>query len=226
MSKIVKIDLSSGAVCTVLIDGKPHVVIRPAIEELGLSYPRQYRKLKGRSWAVVAQAATTGADGKTYQMDVVPLRTFLMLLATVNENRVAEHARPTLVAFQNETADAIEAYWARGLAQDPEAGLLSWEHVAALARAEYGMNMTVGDLRGLLRSAGILTLTGRPHVRWERMFRPSPAATRWDVYPAAVAWLIHVAHKEQAAIARGNGQAQLELPGVRASLRAIDGGVA
>ena len=48
MTEIVKLDLSSGAVCTVLIDGKPHIVLRPAIEELGLSYPRQYRKLKDR----------------------------------------------------------------------------------------------------------------------------------------------------------------------------------
>jgi hypothetical protein len=99
---------------TLLVDGSPHIVLKPAVEDLGLSYPAQYRKLQSRSWAVVAQTATTGADGKTYEMAAVPVRTFLMLLATVNENRVAEASRPTLIAFQNETADAIEAYWTKG----------------------------------------------------------------------------------------------------------------
>lgn len=112
--EVVKLDLSVGSIHTTLVDGQPHIVIRPAVEELGLSYPAQYRKLQSRSWATIAQQATVAEDGKVREMDVVPVRTFLMLLATVNENRVSEAARPILVAFQNETADAIEAYWTRG----------------------------------------------------------------------------------------------------------------
>ncbi|BBB01010.1 putative antirepressor [Actinacidiphila reveromycinica] len=116
-----KLDLSAGSVHTVLVDGLPHVVLRPAIEALGMDYSTQLAKLKTRSWASVGQSPMTGADGKTYQMAVVPVRTFLMLLATVNENRVKESARKTLVAFQNETADAIEAYWTQGGAINPRA---------------------------------------------------------------------------------------------------------
>lgn len=115
------INLSAGTVRTVLVDGKPHIVLRPAVESLGLSYAAQYRKLQSRSWAVVAQRATTGSDGKTYEMATVPTRTFLMLLATINENNVAEAKRPTLVAFQNETADALDAYWTEGGAINPRA---------------------------------------------------------------------------------------------------------
>ncbi|MFD9070596.1 phage antirepressor N-terminal domain-containing protein [Streptomyces lasiicapitis] len=116
-----KLDLSAGSIHTTLIDGQPHIVLKPAVEDLGLSYPAQSRKLKSRSWATVAQTATVAEDGKRREMDAVPVRTFLMLLATVNENRVAESARPTLVAFQNETADAIEAYWSQGGAINPRA---------------------------------------------------------------------------------------------------------
>jgi hypothetical protein len=112
--EVVKLDLSAGSVQTVLVDGAPHIVLKPAVEELGLSYSAQLRKLKSRSWAVVAQTDTTGSDGKTYEMAAVPVRTFLMLLATVNEHRVAEPHRKTLIAFQDETADAIEAYWTQG----------------------------------------------------------------------------------------------------------------
>lgn len=113
--EVVKLDLSHGSIHTVLVDGKPHIVIRPAIEDLGLSYPAQYRKLQTRSWASVAQKATQmPGDDQSRVVDVVPVRTFLMLLANVNENRVKVAVRPVLIAFQNETADAIEAYWTRG----------------------------------------------------------------------------------------------------------------
>ncbi|MGW5431842.1 phage antirepressor N-terminal domain-containing protein [Streptomyces sp. NPDC004059] len=113
-TKVIELDLSAGSVQTVLVDGQPHIVLKPAVEALGLDYSTQVRKLRARSWAVMGSAPTTGSDGKTYDMTVVPVRTFLMLLATVNENRVADDVRPVLVAFQNETADAIEAYWTRG----------------------------------------------------------------------------------------------------------------
>jgi hypothetical protein len=122
-AEVVKLDLSVGSVHTVMVHGKAHVVLKPAIEDLGLAYSPQLRKLKARSWGVVTETVTTGADGKKYSMAVTTVRSFLMLLATVNENRVTEAKRPTLVAFQNETADAIEAYWTGGGAINPRAKL-------------------------------------------------------------------------------------------------------
>lgn len=118
---VATITLSAGTLYTVLVDGQPHIVLKPAVEDLGLAYSAQLRKLKTRSWAVVAQTDTTGSDGKTYEMATVPVRTFLMLLANVNENRIKDDVRPTLIAFQNETADAVEAYWTRGAAINPRA---------------------------------------------------------------------------------------------------------
>jgi hypothetical protein len=120
-NQVVKLDLSAGSLHTVLVDGEPHIVLKPAVDDLGLDFSTQLAKLKTRSWAVVGQSPMAGADGKTYDMAVAPVRTFLMLLATINENRVKATARPTLIAFQNETADAIEAYWMRGGAINPAA---------------------------------------------------------------------------------------------------------
>ena len=119
--EVVKLDLSAGSVHTTLVDGQPHIILKPAIEDLGLAYSPQLRKLKTRSWGVVTETVTTGADGKSYVMTATTVRSFLMLLANVNENRVVEELRPTLVAFQNETADAIEAYWTKGGAINPAA---------------------------------------------------------------------------------------------------------
>ncbi|NEA67521.1 phage antirepressor N-terminal domain-containing protein [Streptomyces sp. SID12488] len=120
-AEIARISLSSGAVETVMVDGQPHVVFRPAVEAIGLAYSAQLRKLRDRSWASRVDIDTTGADGKTYRMVAVDVRTFLMWLATVNENKVAEAARPTLIAYQQETTAAVNAYWTQGGAINPAA---------------------------------------------------------------------------------------------------------
>jgi hypothetical protein len=49
------------------------------------------------------------------------IRTFLMLLATIDERRVAKDVKPKLIAYQAEVADAIEAYWTKGGAINPRA---------------------------------------------------------------------------------------------------------
>lgn len=120
--EVVKLDLSAGSVHTAILDGLPHVILRPAIESLGLDWKNQHEKLKTRSWAsVVQQTMQVPGDTQARIHTLAPVRTFLMLLATINENRVPETIRPTLVAFQNETADAIEAYWTQGGALNPRA---------------------------------------------------------------------------------------------------------
>src|SRR5882757_9364027 len=89
--------------------GQPRIVLRPAIEALGLDYWTQLNKLRGKSWASVGQNPTVAADGKTRDMVTVDVRTFLMLLATIDEKRVAKDVAPKLVAYQAEVADAIES---------------------------------------------------------------------------------------------------------------------
>ncbi len=120
-TEIARIELSAGSIETVMVDGEPHVVFRPAVEAIGLDYSTQLRKLRERSWANRRDIPTVAEDGKTRQMAAVDVRTFLMWLATVNENKVAESARPTLVAYQRETTAAVEAYWTRGGAVNPAA---------------------------------------------------------------------------------------------------------
>jgi hypothetical protein len=117
----VKLDLSAGSIDTVMVDGEPHVVFRPAVEAIGLDYSTQLRKIRERSWASRRDIPTTGADGKTYRMVAVDVRTFLMWLATVNESKVAAEVRPTLIAYQRETTTAVSDYWTQGGAINPSA---------------------------------------------------------------------------------------------------------
>jgi len=136
MSDLVRIPFRDTEVLAVDVAGKPHVVLRPAIEGLGLDYSAQYRKLQRKSWGTVALVPTVGADGKAREMAAVDVRTFLMLLATIDEQRVADAARPLLVAYQAEVADVIEAYWTQGGAINPRATEDQLDTLTRTARAQ------------------------------------------------------------------------------------------
>ncbi|MCY0962456.1 phage antirepressor N-terminal domain-containing protein [Streptomyces sp. H27-H5] len=164
--EVVQLDLSAGSIHTTLIDGQPHIVLKPAVESLGLDFSTQLAKLRGRSWATVGQSPMVAEDGKTRVMTVIPVRTFLMLLATVNENRVNEVARPTLVAFQNETADAVETYWTQSGARTPTTPALPQDYEEALVA-----------LIGQVREAKVLSA---------RVAELEPAAQSWNTLAEAV----------------------------------------
>lgn len=120
-SQVEAIPFHGQVIQSVEVDGKPYVVFRPLVESLGLGYGSQTQKLKGKSWATVTNIVTVGADGRSREMSCVDLRTLTMWLATIDENRVSEEARPLVVAYQSEVADAIESYWSRGGVINPRA---------------------------------------------------------------------------------------------------------
>lgn len=118
--EVASIPFHGGDVLAAQIDGKTHVVLRPAVEQLGLDYSSQLRKLKAKSWAcVVNLTMQLPGDSQSRDHAAVDVRTFLMLMATINEKQVAAHVRDVLVAYQNEIADVIEAYFTEGEAVNP-----------------------------------------------------------------------------------------------------------
>lgn len=147
MTNLIHIPFRDTEVLAVDVDGKPHVVLKPFIEALGLAYQPQHRKLSGKSWATVTTTVTVGADGKSREMTVVDVRTALMLLATIDENRVAEDKRPLLVAYQSEVADVIEAYWTKGGAINPRATEDQIDTLVLRARAQMEV---VAAARGII----------------------------------------------------------------------------
>ena len=217
-AEVVKLDLSAGSIHTTMVDGKPGVVLKPAIEDLGLDYRTQLRKLRSRSWATVGSAPTVAEDGRVRDMATVPVRTFLMLLASINENRIAADLRPILVSFQNETADAIEAYWTRGKAVNPRTAATepeypttaSWDQAAAIARIQYGLDVDTASLRELLSKGGILTKDMRPHRKWEHLFWP--LANRWEIHASVLPQLIRFAAKVRRELAAAEQDLQMSLP--------------
>lgn len=118
---VVSVPFHGEVILTVEVNGRPHVVLKPTLEAIGVDYWSQVVKLRSRSWAVTRQLPVTGADGKTYQMVTCDVQTFLMLLANIDENRVGADVKPKLVTYQREVAQAIEDYWTKGAAVNPRA---------------------------------------------------------------------------------------------------------
>lgn len=120
MTEIVQVPFHGAFLHTALgEDGEPVVILKPTIKAMGLDWAAQHTKLQRRSWGVVGQTPTTGADGKTYEMVSCGLDTWSMLLANIDENKVKEAVRPLVIKYQKESAQRLRDYWTTGMAINP-----------------------------------------------------------------------------------------------------------
>ena len=110
MSEIIRVPFHGEDVLAVDVNGRPHIVLKPALESIGLDYWAQVRKLRRRSWAC-AKVRVSGADGKQYMMVAVPMDVFERLLVTVDPSRV----------LLSKTRSEVAAHC--GLSDDTQLGL-------------------------------------------------------------------------------------------------------
>lgn len=163
MTDIARISFHGAEVLSTLVDGQPYVALRPVVEHLGMDYSSQLRKLRNKSWATMGLCPMVGADGKTHQMVTVDTRTFLMLLATIDEHRVADAVRPILVAYQSEIADVLEAYWRHGGAINAAA---TDEQLLTLEEESRRMRLRTEEAEGQLRVLGTGVSVGLLDTNW------------------------------------------------------------
>lgn len=126
MSDIVRIPFHGEEILTVDVDGQPHIVLKPVIEGLGLDYWSQVEKLRKRSWAATSNRQVQVSDqAQRREMLTCDVRTFLMLLATVDETRVSkdEAARDTTHSYLDDVD--VQALWDEALAPPDEDGAVS-----------------------------------------------------------------------------------------------------
>lgn len=96
-------------------DGVVRVALKPVCENLNLDYSAQYRRLQRQGWATIAIMATVGTDGRNRDMVTIDRRTFTMWLATIDTARIKNpQAKQLILTYQNEAADALDAYFNEG----------------------------------------------------------------------------------------------------------------
>lgn len=205
--ELIHVPFRDGEVLAVEINGKPWIVLRPAFAAIGLDAARQIDNVQSREWATTAVTAVVADDGKTRDMIVSDLRTFLMALATIPVSRVAERIRPALIAYQAEVADAIEAYWTRGAAINPRSPrsapqMLTLDEATAVLRQDHDLELSVVDLTRTLRMAGVLKQQGGPMADYRSWFWFT--GSTWNVLVDCIALIAK-------AVRRAEGRAERQV---------------
>lgn len=114
--QIIPVRFHGDTVVMVEHNNQPLVAMKPVVENMGLNWQTQYRKLNEKFGSVVVIMTTTAGDGKKYEMVCLPLRKLAAWLYSINPNKVADHLRDKVTRYQDECDDALWDYWTKGVA--------------------------------------------------------------------------------------------------------------
>lgn len=94
-------------------ENEPFVSMKPIVENIGLSWQVQHRKLSERFVSVITEMVTTGGDGKQYSMTCLPLRKLPAWLYSISPNKVSPELRSKIIRYQEECDDALWEHWSK-----------------------------------------------------------------------------------------------------------------
>lgn len=96
-----------------IVNDLPHVALKPICENLGIDWEAQRKRIKRspilNSVAVMMEA--TGADGKLYQMLMLPLDYLNGWLFGVDASRVKPEIKPRLLDYQRECFKVLASHF-------------------------------------------------------------------------------------------------------------------
>lgn len=117
IAQIETVSFPGGALQIILEQaGPPWMLLRPACNELRLSFLRQRKQLERAPWAVTCVMKAQGARGKQHYWYCLRGDRLSMWLATISSECVRPELRERLTLWQCEATDAL-ARWAVGHAQ-------------------------------------------------------------------------------------------------------------
>lgn len=118
-AEIIAVPFLDGHIPAVMVDGEPHVVLKPIVDLLGINWASQYAKLSAAQWACIVLVATQlPGEAQARQAVAVTLETFAIWLAGIQEGRVAEEARQTVIAYKREAGRALRDHFFGAPAQE------------------------------------------------------------------------------------------------------------
>ena len=94
-------------------NGEPYAPVRPIVENMGLDWKTQFRKLcAGRDrFRVVKITTQLPGDDQGRKMLCIPARKLAGFLATISHNKVRNGLRAKVLAYQRECDDVLWDYW-------------------------------------------------------------------------------------------------------------------
>lgn len=97
-------------------NGEPFTPMKPIVENMGLDWRTQQRKLdanRGRWGMVMMTIPSTSGDQQTLCM---PVRKLPAFMASINPKKVREELRERIRLYQDECDNALWDYWTKGQA--------------------------------------------------------------------------------------------------------------
>ena len=112
-SALVPVQFNGATLVTTLIDGVPYVALRPICESIGVDWKAQHSRIKRHPVlnSVVVITTTTGADGKQYEMVMLPLNKLNGWLFGVTVSRIKPELRGCLTVYQAECFEVLARHF-------------------------------------------------------------------------------------------------------------------
>lgn len=110
MNALITIPFHNQTIVAIEHDGMPYVAMRPIVENLGLSWVAQYRKITEKFSKGVAIIATPSAGGLQENI-CLPLSILPGFLYSINASKVKPELRDTIIAYQEECTDVLFNHW-------------------------------------------------------------------------------------------------------------------
>lgn len=109
VQKSLSVDFHQDKLTLVEYNGQPYIAMKPLVENMGLDWRSQQRKLTAKRWGMVKMTIPTNGD--LQEMLCLPLRKLFGWLNTISPNKVKPQLKQKIEVYQDECDDVLWAYW-------------------------------------------------------------------------------------------------------------------
>lgn len=118
MSNLSPIAFHGDTIYCVTYNNEPYAPVKPIIENMGLDWKTQYRKITNENrWGMVIMTIPLTTEKNTQETCCMPVRKLPAFLATINPKKVKAELREKIELYQNECDNALWDYWTKGEAK-------------------------------------------------------------------------------------------------------------
>lgn len=126
-------------------NGEPYVPMKPIVENIGLTWKSQYRKVISNKdrWGVVKMTIPT--KGGLQEAICLPLRKIFGWLATISPNKVKPENQDKVIRYQNECDNVLWRHWTgkHQRMQDELNALLAQESISKAKGSFHGKGLSL-----------------------------------------------------------------------------------
>jgi len=126
MAQLLPVNFDGDQILTCQHNGEPVVAMRRIVENLGLDWGGQRRRLVDEPKFMCGLMSTHDSSGRLQEMLVMPVGKLALWLATINANKVRPDLKAKIEAYQERCAVVLHDYWTQGVAvRDDLAGVVT-----------------------------------------------------------------------------------------------------